>query len=255
MAFILFLPAPIRCSGREFSSRKAVYSLAAQGVDKGVYTVETTIHDESEPVSVLVRENMELQASFLWKKWTLSSEASSLFDDKGVSRFQCNLRENKDQWMITGVRKDKILLCQVHKTLPCRKSKPADQIDEAGLSKAISGETEEAVNLPLEAFDATEQELSAALLKSRVGQAPLSIKVLSFSDLEIVELKYHAKKMETIQVGERAFPCIIVETESPLERSSSWISQDALGAFLVKEEGRDEYGPYKCFLQEYRLTP
>ena len=198
-----------------------VYDLFMECKDIGDVTL-TRISDND---SFRTEESMELRQSGLWGTWTLSTTGTVIMGPDGILHFEYVISENGKKYRVFGERNGNELWCK--------------KGNKDGLRIAI------------DAFDTTVGQLPAFLLKNTLGYRNKQLRVLDVTELRVDPYVFDDDGRERVSAAGRSFECRVFKAKTPGGHSTWWIAEDAMGAFTVKEVGKDKDGPYEFILRKY----
>lgn len=223
--------------------------------------------DANEPF-VRIEESCAVKVSGFWGHWEMTSTGAIVTDKQGLLSFDYKISENKRRWCIFGERHDQELWCSARKVLT---KKEKDEEDVVNLSSEVAaqtipyagvaltvlgllagnGDSEGELRILLNSFDTTLFQLPSVLLLEPNGLKNKKVRVLDTSQLETKAYMIEEAAPEQIEMTGRGFRCCVFNITKPQGKSTYWLAEDALGAFIVKESGKDDDGPYEIILKKY----
>jgi hypothetical protein len=245
-----------------------VYDLTSNGADIGDISIIRSQQGDPGGRLYLVEESVSAKVSGFWGLWEMTSIGSTVIDDKGLLGFDYKVKENDKNWHIFGDRHDQELWCSVRKVLT---KKEKDEEDVAAVSSMVishtvpySGEiltvigmlsdnddNEGELRISLDSFEIAYWQLPSFLMKKPKGLGKGKVRLLDASELKIETYKFEEMEQELIETAKRTFKCRVYSITNPKGKSRYWLTEDELGAFIVKEYGRDDDGPYEILLKQY----
>jgi len=183
-----------------------------------------------------------------------------------LSKFDYKIIENDNKWRLSGERQDKDLWCSIRKVLT---KSEKDEKEIVGLSSMVvtktipfSGEAlmifgllggnnnnEGETQIPFGSFDITLEELPLVLSQEAQGIKSREIRVLDTTELKITLLKLEESKPQTLVIAGQIFKCRVFNGVTAEGKYTYWLAEDKIGAFFVKELGKDSDGSYKIILK------
>lgn len=246
-----------------------VYDLISDGDDIGdISSIRSQLGDPGCCL-YLVEDTVSLKASGFWGPWELTIIGKTVIDKEGILGFDYKIKEDDNSLRVFGDRHDRELWCNgqqvwtkkdeedtvvissmvIADTLPCAEEtlKVIGMLSENGNNK---GE----IRISLESFDTASSQLPSILMRKPQGLGKGKVRLLDTSELKIETHKYEEVDQEQIEIAKKTFKCRVFSIARPKGKSTSWIAEDELGAFVVKESGKDEDGPYELILKQYKIT-
>jgi hypothetical protein len=77
------------------------------------------------------------------------------------------------------------------------------------------------------------------------------LRLLDTETLQVKPYSVEQRGEEELSLDGRTFHCRVFSITASKKESSYWIAEDELGAFLVKERGKDEGVAYEILLKTY----
>jgi len=98
------------------------------------------------------------------------------------------------------------------------------------------------VTIPRTRFDFTTMDCPETTIGQEGEQ--LEIRLLDLEHARVINRRYIWTKTETVTVGERTIRCRVVDFEDPDNRCRRWITRDAQGVIIARQEGKGKAGSY-----------
>ncbi len=230
----------------EGTSVTLVYDLLLDGDDAGDVTTSRAVLSDG---ILRIRTTTECKLSGWWGDWSLASSEEVLVDDVGVRRFDHEITEDDKTWLITGERHNHALWISAREILTKKEEEDAggDMTPVSLLKDGRDGQG--SARLPLEEFDVSATELPLFLLKNKDALKKKKVRVLDTAEMEIRPCIIEGIGRETITLAARGFSCHKFSVKTDDGRTTYWIARDDLGAFMVKEEGKDKDGSHVVILK------
>ncbi len=246
-----------------------VYDLFTNGNNRGNISMSRSQYGDGENRLYIIKESVFVTISGFWENWEITSTGETVLDKKGfLVRFDNKIKENKNNWRVFGERHDLELWCGARKVLT---SEEREEKDILALSSAVAAKTipyagealtvfgllsphsdqEGEIRIPLDSFDTTLAQLGSVLLNKPQGVKKEKIRVLDTSELKTETYIFNELAPSEITTAGQTFYCRIFNATHPQGKSTYWLAKDTLGAFFVKESGKDDDGPYEIILKQY----
>ncbi len=202
----------------------ATYDISTCGLPVGTMVVERHVlmHD-GDPAVKMVRI-ADIQAGFLFLKYTMKTEETCLSDEIGLLEYDATFERNGKKTLIKA-KLDQGLF---------RVSWQADSRTESKVLKK-------------EEYEATTGEIIGGFLhegEARHRVYDLEDKLTDTQTLTLVN-------WEKLNIAGHTFECRVIAFESERTRGRRWIADDDWGPFIVKEEGKEPGGPYAFKITSY----
>ncbi|MCG8549686.1 MAG: hypothetical protein MI799_04705 [Desulfobacterales bacterium] len=201
-----------------------------------------------------------------WGTWTLEQKSVVEQNPSGIVSFDHKIIEGKKKWHLFGRQFDQALWCSARNVLT-KKELDEKQVVDLGAFVAArtipyadiafmtidllsdSDDEQGDVSVPLDRFDTTCSTLPDCLAKLPPKKQK-TIRILDTSELKITTADIAVKRDEQITLAKKTFSSRVFDIKTKESRSTCWISQDGLGAFIVREQGKDKDGPFEYILTE-----
>ncbi len=244
----------------------AFYDLVAEGYDIG--DISVTRKRPADNSSYHIAENLSVKIPSGKGQWEMTLTGKTAINHDGIVSFDYKIKENQQNWRIFGERHGLELWCAARKLLT------PEERDEEDLATLLSiaitntvpyagdaltvvslldpdngGEGE--VRIPLNTFDTTTTQLVSFLMNKPKGLQKETFKVLNTAELTIETLTLEEVKQEQLELSGQTFNSRVFKATKAKGESTYWLAEDDLGAFLVKESGKDKDGPYEIILKKY----
>ena len=243
------------------------YDLISNGDDIGDISIIRSQHGDVEDGLYLIEENIFAKVSSFWGLWVMTLTGKTVIKYEGVVSFDYKIKENKENWRVFGDRHDLELWCSARKVLTKNEKDEEDilaissmvaarTIPYAGEALTVlgilnaNGDREGEIRIPLDSFNTTSGQLVSVLMKKSKGLKKEKVKVLDTSELKIETHIFEEADQEQIEIAGETFKCRVFKVTKPKGESTYWVAKDGLGAFLVKESGKDDDGPYEIILRK-----
>ncbi len=259
---------PPRTTEGATGSVTAFYDLVAGGYDIGDISVTRTRQADGENSVFTVVENLSIKLPSAMEKWEMNLAGKTAINDDGIVSFDYKIKENQQNWRIFGERHGLELWCAARKLLTPKERDEEDlatllsiaitnTVPYAGDALTVAslldpdngGEGE--VRIPLNTFDTTTTQLASFLMNKPKGLQKETFKVLNTAELTIETLTFEEVKQEQLELSGQTFNSRVFKATKAKGESTYWLAEDDLGAFLVKESGKDKDGPYEIILKKY----
>lgn len=239
------------------------YDLILDKKDAGDIFLERQAGDKG---TIGIGTAMEVKVSGWWGSWHLRSSGRAVADGERLLRFDHRITEDNKAWRITGEYADKAIWCSARE-VSSKQAKEEDELTGLALSVAaaaipyaglVMGLLREGDGLkgdqriPGDQFDTTAMELPRYLLNHQTGLGETAVGVLDTGQLEIKSWHFSPAGQEVLALAGREFSCWKFSGKSDGEHSLYWVARDKLGAFVVRETGKDKDGPYEIRLKSYK---
>lgn len=198
----------------------------------------------------------------------MTSTGEIVADKQGLLSFDHKISENNKKWRIFGERHDQELWCSARNVLTMKEKGEEDVVNlstmvatqtipYAGEALTVfgllagNGDSEGEFRIPLNSFDIALCRLPSVLQLEPNGMKNRKVRILDTTELEIKTYIIEEATPEQIEIAGQVFRCRGFNITKPQGKSTYWLAEDALGAFIVKESGKDGDGPYKIILTKY----
>lgn len=262
--------APQLMAAEKISGRvTCTYDLLAEGKDIGDITITRESGIDANKQFVRIEESCAVKVSGFWGHWEMTSTSKIVADSQGLLSFDHKVSKNNKKWRVFGERHDQELWCSARKVLTMKEK---DEEDVVGLSTMVAAETipyvgealtvlgllagngdsEGEFRIPLNSFDSALCMLPYVLLFDHNDIKNRKVRILDTTELETKDYMIEEVSPEQIEIAGQTFRCRVFNAAKPKWESTSWLAEDELGGFLVKESGKDEDGPYEIILKQYK---
>lgn len=217
--------------------------------------------------TVRIEATTKIQANGLWGTWSLESMSMVEQNQLGIIRFDHKVTVNQDKWHLFGEKYKQSLWCSARKV---QTKEEKEEENAIGVAKHVAAKTipfggetlmvldllgggddeQGDVAVPLDTFDTTLSGLPACLLRIKQKEEK-QLKILDTSELKVESVVVTAKGSEQITLAGQQFFCMIFYVKAKNGHSTYWVAEDSLGAFIVKEQGKDADGPFALNLYKY----
>jgi hypothetical protein len=252
------------------SGKQAIcsYDLLLGGDDVGDITA-TRMKGQNNTMSV--QSSMAITVSGWFGSYNLSSSGEVLVDSTGIMQFDHTITEEGKTYHLVGERRNKELWCSAREVLSRQEQEDAAVVDIAA-STAVSmipyagealgivslfGEVTEGqgeLRIPGNLFDTSATMLENYLLKNTEKMHNRTVRILDSTELSIETIRVDNAGQEQVAAAGQSFRCHVFRITTSEGQSTSWVAEDSMGAFLVKESGKDEDGAYEIRLKKYTIS-
>ena len=97
--------------------------------------------------------------------------------------------------------------------------------------------------IPRSSYDNTTMECPEALLDFSVAPQ-VTLRVLDVEKLAVVKREYRLVKNTQYTIGDRDFPCRIVDFTDSNKKARRWINWDGSAVIMYRQDGMGENSPY-----------
>lgn len=266
--YVSSLAPQLMAADRNIGRATCTYDLLSGGKDIGDITITSVSGMDANTTFARIKESCAVKVSGWWGHWEMTASGEIVLDKQGLLSFDHKISENNKKWRIFGERHDQELWCSARKVLT---KKEKDEEDVVNLSTMVAtqtipyagealtvlgllaggGDSEGEFRIPLNSFDTTSGQLASFLMRKPKGLKKEKVKVLDTSELKIETLIIEEANQEQIKIAGRTFKCRVFNITKPQGKSTYWLAEDALGAYIVKESGKDGDGPYEMILTKY----
>jgi len=122
------------------------------------------------------------------------------------------------------------------------------ELDQAAFLRIWRDGTPQPSSILTAAFDATSAELIGSTLQP--GERSV-VRGFDFETLRVERIGAECLKNQQLLIGGAPFVCRHVAIKGPRTTTTRWIARDALGPFVVREEGTAEGGAYALVANRY----
>ncbi len=244
----------------------SLYDLILDGDDIGDISITRMRHDDGENSLYTREENISSKVSSSLGVWEMKLAGKTVVNNNSIVSFDYKVTENKQNWRIFGERHDSELWCAARRILTKNEK---DEEDILAISFMVAAETvpyvgeaftalelliadddrEGEIRIPLSSFDTTSSQLASFLMSKPNGFKKEKIKVLNTAELKIETVKFEEMSQEKFELSGQNFTCRVFKSTKSKGGAIYWIAEGELGAFLVKESGNDDDGPYEVILK------
>jgi len=245
-----------------------LYDLISDGDDIGDISITRTRHVDAENSFYTVEENISSKVSSFWGQWEMTLTGKTVVNNDGIVSFDYKIKENKENWRIFGERHNLEFWCSARKVLTKNEKDEEDilaissmvaakTIPYAGEALTVigmlnnDGDREGEIRIPLHSFETTSGQLASFLKRKPKGLKKEKVKVFDTSELKIEPHIFEEANQVQIRISGRTFNCRVFKATKPKGESTYWVAEDDLGAFLVKESGKDGDSPYEVILKKH----
>jgi hypothetical protein len=199
--------------------------------------------------------------------WEMTSTGKTVTDKHGLVRFDYKIIENSIKVHVYGELFGQEMWCTARKILTSNEKDKEELINLSTLLETqvvtYVGEvftaiemlsednTDGEIRIPLDDFDTTISQLPSILFKKKLGFKNVKIRILDTGELEILSYPITEYKQENIPIAGVDYSCRVFEVKNPKNMPTYWIEEDELGAFIVKENGKDTDVAYEKKLKDY----
>ena len=103
--------------------------------------------------------------------------------------------------------------------------------------------TTRSIVIPRSSYDNTTMECPEALLDFSVAPQ-ITLRVLDVEKLAVVKREYRLVKNTQYTIGDRDFPCRIVDFTDSNKKARRWINWDGSAVIMYRQDGMGENSPY-----------
>lgn len=208
---------PVSSETRE--SRESRYQISSRGFRVG--ELKTVMRPVREGNRQLVRfvADQNINAGFLFFSLRSASREEALISEEGTVGYRRNGTENgRSRSVEAEFFRDRVDLT----------------VREEGKTRNVT--------IPRSRFDFTTMDCPETTIPHEGEQ--LEIRLLDLEHARVINRRYIWTKTETVTVGERTIRCRVVDFEDPDNRCRRWITRDAQGVIIARQEGKGKAGSY-----------
>lgn len=196
------------------------YNITSDGDNIGNLTVTKKAGPNAG--EVIIKSKTDINISGMMWDWFMELDSRMTFKDTVIQNYTHTLaQKDESPQSMKGKRKGSIL--------------------EASLT--ADGRTTN-VTMSDDKYDATEAGLPAYLMKNRPAKPGTGIRLLDTVAFDIFTYTLLKHGQETVTVHGKKIDCLTFTLRTPEGTSTYWLAEDSFSAYLVKEVGTDEDGPY-----------
>jgi len=200
------------------------YDIIADGEDVGDLTV-TRRRGQNQTDLIILSNTKVMLSGFMWS-WNMSLDSRYEFSEGVIKSFDHKLVEDGKTSRVSGGRL-------------------GDFIQTKNGKNGF-------VTIDTASFDATLEGVVNYVMNSSSVALGTEIQMLDTVELTIRPYTVMGLDQQAMTIGGIEYACRLVKMKTPEGYSTYLLAEDDLGAFLVKESGADEDGPYEIRMKESR---
>jgi hypothetical protein len=223
---ILILLLPLFSYSSDTSNKLTTsYSVSAKGFSIGDVTATQRITDDKGGDIVHFETKTYVKASFLWMGYFLDTlESGDLFKGELV-RYSRKGRENVDGIDIEGRLENSSFQFNVR---------------ENGKMRTVV--------IPRASYDNSTMECPEARLDF-TGKSHITLRILDVEKMAVVNREYHLIQNAVYSVGDKEFPCRIIDFTDQNKAARRWIAQDGRSVILFRQDSKGGKNAYSVKAQ------
>jgi hypothetical protein len=198
----------------------ARYKVSSKGFNIGDVTTTQRVSEDGGLASIQFETKTAVKASFLWMGYQQETVEKGTLLKGNLVNYSRKGSENGVSIDIEGRLENSSFRFDVH---------------EQGTTRSIV--------IPRSSYDYTTMECPEARLD--FSAAPqITLRVLDVEKLAVVKREYRLVKNTQYTIGDKEFPCRIVDFSDPNKKARRWINWDGSAVVMYRQDGTGEKSSY-----------
>lgn len=220
IGILLMMGVPLAMSSME--GEEIRYVITNRGSRIGdVIAARKTFPNQGEQ-NIFIENRTEVSASFLWMRFHQSQSEQATFKKDNLVQYSRQGRNNDEAFSVNGwLRQDTFKL----------------MVTEEGKQRTL--------HFLRRDYDRTTMECPEAFMDFGAdGKATL--RMLDMEHLEIVTRDYKLVREEVYRLGDREYPCRVVDFTDIYKTCRRWIGMDGDTIIMFRQDGKSKEGSYSA---------
>ena len=196
------------------------YVVTSRGFEIGsVIVAQKTVSNQGEP-DIYLENRTDVSASFLWMRYHQSQSERAALKNNNLVRYGRKGRYNAATVSVDG------------------------WLGQDGFNVTVTENgRRRTLLIPRQDYDRTTMECPEAFMDFGSG-GNATLRILDMEHLEIVTRNYRLIREEVYRLGEREYPCRVVDFSDPYKSCRRWIGREGDTVIMFRQDGKSKEGAY-----------
>jgi hypothetical protein len=228
LCFCVLLPSVVAAFGGAATKTVTHYNVSSRGFTVGNVTTTQRSSDDGGITNVHFETKTAVNASFLWIGFHLDMLEKGAIHNGELVSYSRKGRENGENIDIAGRLEHSVFRFDVH---------------EHGTLRSVV--------IPRSSYDYTTMECPEARLDFS-DKTHIALRILDVERMVVVKREYHFVQNTSYSIGDKEYPCRLIEFSDPNKKATRWINWDGTAIVMYRQDSKGE--KYSYTVQASSLT-